>query len=99
MLPGSRIQESYPETCITVSGERFTRELTDQEKFELNLDEDVDTDVSCGLYMHFGEEIKACSVCGNGLCEPYETCTASSITEEFATSDCGPLYCPLDCED
>ncbi|MCH7730045.1 hypothetical protein IID21_00785 [Patescibacteria group bacterium] len=96
-LPGSVIQESYPEVCVTKNGERFTRELTEEEKFELNLDEDIDTEVSCGLYKRFGKEITACAVCGNGLCEPYESCTASTITEEFTTNDCGPLYCPQDC--
>ena len=62
-------------------------------------DEDVDTDVSCGLYLHYGEEIRACASCGDGLCDPYESCTASTITEEFTTSDCGPLYCPQDGEE
>lgn len=98
-LPGSVIQESYPEVCVTKNGQSFTRQLTQEEKIQLGLDEDVDTDVSCGLFVHYGEEIRTCASCGDGLCDPYESCTASTITEEFATSDCGPLYCPQDCEE
>lgn len=98
-LQGSIIQESYPEVCVTKEGLSFTRELTDQEKVQLGLDEDADTDVSCGLFYHYGEEIAACASCGDGLCDPYESCTPSSLSEELSTADCGPLYCPQDCEE
>lgn len=33
--PGSIIQESYPETCVTKTGLRFTRELSPEEKQSL----------------------------------------------------------------
>ena len=86
--PGSIIQESYPETCITKDGQRFVRLL-----------EDIDSGESCAYYTRFEEEIRACATCGDGLCDSYETCTASSINDELTTDDCGPLYCPTDCEE
>lgn len=87
-VPGSIIQESYPETCITKDGQRFVRPL-----------EDIDSGESCAYYTRFGEEIRACATCGDGLCDSYETCTASSINDELTTDDCGPLYCHTDCEE
>ena len=86
--PGSIIQESYPEICITKDGQRFTRQL-----------EDIDSGENCAYYTRFEEEIRACATCGDGLCDSYETCTASSINDELTTDDCGPLYCPTDCEE
>lgn len=60
--------------------------------------EEVDTNESCGLYYQQDKEIRACAVCGDGICDLYESCTASEITEQGPTDDCGPLYCPQDCE-
>jgi hypothetical protein len=33
--PGSIVQESYPATCVTKDGNRFTQPLTDEEKKKL----------------------------------------------------------------
>ena len=53
----------------------------------------------CGEYLFQGKETTACATCGNGTCEPYETCTASYVTEGGIVSmDCGVLYCWEDCE-
>ncbi len=44
------------------------------------------------------------TVCGNGVCESQEEqCVSSSVGGSseggfFATTDCGPSYCPQDCE-
>lgn len=54
---------------------------------------------NCGEYRNNGEVKKVCASCGNGICEPYETCTSSSCTKEACTNDCGPLYCPKDCQE
>jgi hypothetical protein len=52
----------------------------------------------CADYRRGTEQVNACATCGNAVCEPYETCTSSGSNGEIGTTDCGPLYCPLDCE-
>ena len=96
---GSLVQESYPEVCVTRDGQRFTRELSEEERLQLELGEDVDTSLRCAYYSRYDEETRACATCGDGACEPYESCVASTITDELTTNDCGPLYCPQDCEE
>ena len=51
----------------------------------------------CAQYTRNGIATTTCATCGNGTCEPYETCTSSSSNNMAATSDCGQLYCPKDC--
>ena len=96
---GSVIQESYPEVCVTKSGQRFIQEISEEERMQLELGEDVDTSLRCAYYSRYDEETRACATCGDGACEPYESCIASTITDELTTNDCGPLYCPQDCEE
>lgn len=96
---GSVIQESYPEVCVTKNGQRFIRELSEEEMLQLELREGVDGSLSCAYYSRDDEEIRACATCGDGVCEAYESCTSSTITDELTTNDCGPLYCPSDCEE
>ena len=96
---GSLVQESYPEVCVTRDGQRFTRELSEKERLQLELGEGVNSNLNCAYYNHLGEEVRACATCGDGACDPYESCTASTITDELTTNDCGPLYCPQDCEE
>lgn len=97
-LKGSVIQESFPEVCVTKSGQRFIQEISEEERMQLELGEDVDTSLRCAYYSRYDEETRACATCGDGACEPYESCTASTITDELTTNDCGPLYCTSDCE-
>jgi len=52
----------------------------------------------CGKYARNGISEEHCAICGNNICEPFETCTSSSCSENACTDDCGPLYCPRDCE-
>ena len=57
----------------------------------------------CGTYTQNGVSKEYCTVCGNGVCESQETCTPSVAGGSrdggfFVTTDCGPLYCPQDCE-
>ena len=51
----------------------------------------------CFDYTRNGVVEQHCAVCGNNVCEPFETCTASSCTPEGCTRDCGQLYCEKDC--
>jgi len=57
----------------------------------------------CANYKRDGVVTEYCAVCGDGVCESNEVCTSSTVSCEpsggcMATSDCGPLYCPEDCE-
>ena len=53
----------------------------------------------CNTYTYDGEPEEYCATCGNGVCETKETCTSSNCSANGAcTDDCGPLYCPQDCE-
>ncbi|MBI1935507.1 hypothetical protein HYS31_03625 [Candidatus Woesearchaeota archaeon] len=52
----------------------------------------------CATYTKNGQSKQFCATCGNNVCEPYETCTSSSCTENACTADCGGLYCPKDCD-
>tara|TARA_B100001971_G_scaffold213060_1_gene245057 strand:- start:543 stop:932 length:390 start_codon:yes stop_codon:yes gene_type:complete len=36
--------------------------------------------------------------CGNGLCEPFESCKPTSCADGKCTEDCGGLYCLDDCK-
>lgn len=50
---------------------------------------------NCAVYSSPGQEQKTiCATCRNNVCEPYETCSSPN----GITTDCGPLYCPNDCE-
>ncbi|MFH1670579.1 MAG: S-layer homology domain-containing protein [Patescibacteria group bacterium] len=51
----------------------------------------------CATYMRFGERRDVCATCGNGICESFEQCTASTCSAQNCSSDCGDLYCPKDC--
>ncbi|GEM_PF-2870364 len=55
-------------------------------------------DKKCATYTSSGIEKEICATCGNNACEPYETCTPSSCTQDACTSGCGGLYCPNDCD-
>ena len=37
--------------------------------------------------------------CGNGLCEPFESCNPTSCANGKCTEDCGGLYCQDDCKE
>ena len=53
----------------------------------------------CATYIRPTGTLQACAVCGNGTCEPYESCAPSTIgSGGIQTADCGPLYCPGDCQ-
>jgi len=57
----------------------------------------------CGKYERDGVVIEHCATCGDGVCDLNEGCVSSIVSCEpsgscMATSDCGPLYCPEDCE-
>ena len=52
----------------------------------------------CANYTRNGMATQYCAVCGNNICEPFESCTASECTVEGCTRDCGPLYCEDDCK-
>ena len=61
----------------------------------------------CGKYSNNNTVTEECSFCGNFICSKYEKCMPSTIncTNEaypatgcYATADCGPIYCPLDCK-
>jgi len=56
------------------------------------------TGKTCGFYTYNAERKEHCATCGNNICEPFESCTSSNCTDEMCTDDCGPLYCPGDCE-
>ncbi len=55
-------------------------------------------DRRCGNYTYNSVTEKRCAVCGNGICEQYETCTSSHCSNGACTTDCGALYCPQDCD-
>ena len=52
---------------------------------------------NCFSYSRDDTEVEYCATCGNGVCEKGEKCTPSAIDGGNQTSDCGPLYCPKDC--
>jgi len=53
----------------------------------------------CATYYRFDGPKEHCAKCGDGRCDAMENCISSNCTEEVCTDDCGPLYCPNDCED
>lgn len=52
----------------------------------------------CEIYRRGDSEEEVCAICGDGRCDAYEECTSSDCTNMGCTDDCGPLYCPADCE-
>lgn len=60
--------------------------------------ENIIDEEQCAMYMRYGEHKNVCATCGNGICESFEPCTASTCTAQNCSSDCGDLYCPEDCE-
>jgi hypothetical protein len=61
-----------------------------------NCPEDCGT-YRCANFTRDGTVVEKCATCGNGICEDGERCTPSAISDNMATSDCGGLYCPEDC--
>jgi hypothetical protein len=53
---------------------------------------------NCGVYSRDGQRKEICAVCGDNVCEPFEKCVPSVCSNGICTADCGPLYCPEDCE-
>jgi len=80
--------------------------------FSLNDDTNQNTNTSaintnanqrCAQFSVNGNSTQYCATCGNGICEPHEYCSSSSVSCDanndcLATQDCGGLYCPQDCE-
>ncbi len=58
----------------------------------------VEPQKQCGTYLRDAEKNEYCAICGDGRCEPYEHCLSSDCMDGTCTDDCGPLYCPEDCE-
>jgi len=56
------------------------------------------TPAPCANYIRNGVIEQHCAVCGNNICEPFESCTPSECTLEGCTRDCGTLYCEQDCK-
>lgn len=53
----------------------------------------------CATYTRNGQKINACATCGNGICEPFETCTATNFKDGVPPlPECGPLFCGKDCQ-
>ena len=52
----------------------------------------------CEIYRRGDSQEEVCAICGDGRCDAYEECTSSDCTDMGCTDDCGPLYCPEDCE-
>lgn len=53
----------------------------------------------CAIYTKNGQKTTACATCGNGVCEPFETCTATNIQDgTLSLPECGRLYCGKDCQ-
>ncbi len=52
----------------------------------------------CEIYRRGDSEEDVCAICGDSRCDAYEECTSSDCTNMGCTDDCGPLYCPADCE-
>ena len=51
----------------------------------------------CANYTRNGILESHCATCGNSICEPFESCTASTCNVMTCTTDCGQLYCTKDC--
>jgi hypothetical protein len=52
-------------------------------------------------------ELTFCARCGDGVCDPLESCSSSScgcigdnvdLSTPACTTNCGPLHCPEDCD-
>ncbi|MFA4937152.1 MAG: PsbP-related protein [Patescibacteria group bacterium] len=56
------------------------------------------SDSRCGNYERNGVITEQCAVCGDDVCEDYERCVPSNVGGGIATTDCGPLNCPEDCQ-
>jgi hypothetical protein len=58
----------------------------------------------CATYTRGDSKEEHCAACGDGICEEFEKCTASSCSEPDVegnvkcTTDCGGLWCLDDCE-
>lgn len=52
----------------------------------------------CADYTRNGVIDQHCAVCGNNICEPFESCTPSRCDLEGCSTDCGLLYCEPDCK-
>jgi hypothetical protein len=56
-------------------------------------------DFRCESFFRDERVIRACASCGDQLCQSYETCTPSVCTQGMCATNCGPLYCQVDCGD
>ncbi|MBU2259925.1 Kazal-type serine protease inhibitor family protein, partial [Patescibacteria group bacterium] len=54
-------------------------------------------EANCFSYTRDDTEVDYCATCGDRVCEKGEKCTPSAISGGNQTADCGPLYCPKDC--
>ena len=55
--------------------------------------------MKCDIYSFEGVNKEYCATCGDGICDAKEGCTSSHCSGNACTDDCGPLYCPADCEE
>jgi hypothetical protein len=44
-----------------------------------------------------GETVNVCTTCGDGKCEEQEACGKIVTGRSYSPDDCGPLFCPGDC--
>jgi len=57
-----------------------------------------DPEEKCANYSNNGTKTEYCATCGNNICEEKEMCSSSGCSGNICLPDCGPLYCPKDCQ-
>lgn len=88
-VKGAVVEYSYPEVCVTPSGDRFVQELTDKEGVGLvpPKDEKTNNIVKCGGWDSSGEIICQCQgALIRPVCPPNTVCDSGDY---FCQGTCG----------